>query len=470
MDTTLHNLKYKTISILDKAYNLLYQLRLLVLILIATFIIAIEIYEHPNFLTDRSRIFFIEVSIYYAFFLIAALMFELAMRASIAKNQTIIILDARHNLSQKLSAANDWDEVVTRVLQYPSSIAPVMATSFLIYDPVLDVYRTERGWLDSDGENEILSVTMPRDSCCSADYRVMTPEIHMINCETVVKISNNKCLCYHMPLNYGDMPVGILNIITAQSRPLEAEQIQLLSNTAEDIAIGLNAAIQRREQQAIEIANAASNERLEIARDLHDTLGQNLGYLHFKLDQILTEGEKRRKQELHAELDRLRDLANESYELVRNTLVILHHSSEHRIIELFNAHAQIIAKRTGIIVNMNEEGLPRLIPPNNLKQLLFAFKESLYNIEKHSGASQAKVCLSWTNSHLKIRIWDDGCGFEVKDATNDGHYGLHIIDERIRSLGGTAKINSSPGQGTEVVLWLPLIVSDVEKIDMIGEL
>ncbi len=150
---------------------------------------------------------------------------------------------------------------------------------------------------------------------------------------------------------------------------------------------------------------------MEIARDLHDTLGQNLGYLHLKLDQILTAGEKYSLRTLKNELEHLRELANESYELVRNTLVILHHGSDHQINELFKAHTQIIAKRAGISVNIDEEGLPRSIPPNHLKQLLYAFKESLYNIEKHSGASHAKVHLSWTDTHLKVNIWDDGRGF-----------------------------------------------------------
>ena len=86
-----------------------------------------------------------------------------------------------------------------------------------------------------------------------------------------------------------------------------------------------------------------------------------------------------------------------SYELVRNTLVILHHTDEHRISELFKAHSQIISKRAGFSVSIDEEGLPRSIPPNSVKQLLHAFKESLYNIEKHSGASQVRVFLTWTD-------------------------------------------------------------------------
>lgn len=440
----------------EKVRHFLIRWRRVILLLVTIYVGIFELLEHPDFLTDNTYYFFKEIALYYSLIFIAAVMIELAIKAAIVKNQTIRILDARHKLSMHLSAAKDWDEVVTRVLQYPSSILPVSATSLLIYDQVSNNFKTERNWVAQNEEISIPSIIISGDSCSTDDIRSIAPNIHLVDCEKIAKLSDGKRACYHIPINYGNLPIGILNLILPKHQLIDHEHSQLLSNTAEDIAIGLSAARQRQEQHAIEVANAASNERLEIARDLHDTLGQNLGYLHLKLDQILTTDESQSLISKRSELEQLRDLANESYELVRNTLVILHHRSDHRIGELFNAHSQIIAKRGGLTVSVNEEGEPSFIPPNYLKQLLFAFRESLYNIEKHSGASQAKVCLSWTDTHLRVRIWDDGCGFDPKESTRDGHYGLHIINERIQSLGGKAEINSTLGEGTEVMLWLPL--------------
>jgi two-component system nitrate/nitrite sensor histidine kinase NarX len=266
-----------------------------------------------------------------------------------------------------------------------------------------------------------------------------------------------------MPLNYGKKSVGILNLFLPKDQGMDDDKIRLLWNTAEDIAVALNAARQRLTQHLIEVANAASTERLEIARDLHDTLGQNLGYLHLKLDQILTVGPKSSAERLYGELEQLRDLANESYELVRNTLVILHHSGDHRINELFNAHTLSFTKRTGICFKMEETGEPQSLAPNYLRQLMFAYKEILYNIEKHSGASKINVRLTWLDNELEMSISDNGRGFDQNEITQNGHYGLHIIKERLHSLGGRAEINSSPGQGTGVTLWLPIIKSESEK-------
>ena len=457
MALSMHYTINRARSFLVKLQHFIIRFRFALLITAAISIIAFELVEHPDFLTEDTSYFFKEVFIYLSLMIMVIVLIELTLRANVAKNQTIKILDARHNLSMQLISAKNWGDVVTRVIQYPASILPVSATSLLIFDEVNDNFVTEVSWLAPAENIEIQVKTISRDACCTDDISTIAPNVHLVDCEKYARIDDGKRQCYHISINYGDLPIGMLYIILPKHKYLTNEHAQLLSNTADDIAVGLSAANQRQQQHAIEVTQAANNERLEIARDLHDSLGQNLGYLHLKLDQILTSGEKYSLPALENELKHLRELANESYELVRNTLVILHHGSDHQINELFKAHTQIIAKRAGISVGIDEEGLPRSIPPNYLKQLLYAFKESFYNIEKHSGASHAKVHLTWTDTHLKVSIWDDGRGFSSDEVTLEGHYGLHIIDERIQSLGGKSKITSTPGQGTEVMLLLPLI-------------
>ena len=457
MVLTQQSIKNLTRPFFDKIRNFLIRWRIVILLFATTFLGIFEIIEHPDFLTDNSYYFFKEIALYYTLIAITAVMVEVAIKAVIAKNQTIKILDARHNLSMQLISAKNWEEVVSRVIQYPASILPVSATSLLIFDEVNDIFTTEASWIAPSENIEIQVKTISRDACCSDDISAIAPNVHLVDCEKFARIGDGNRQCYHISINYGDLPIGMLYMILPQHKYLADEHAQLLSNTADDIAVGLSAANQRQQQHTLEVTQAANNERLEIARDLHDSLGQNLGFMHLKLDQILTAGEKYSLRKLENELEQLRELANDSYELVRNTLVILHHGNDHQINELFKAHTLIIAKRAGISVNIDEEGLPRSIPPNYLKQLLYAFKESLYNIEKHSGASHAKVHLSWTETHLKVNIWDDGRGFSSDDIALEGHYGLHIIDERIRSLGGKSEITSTPGQGTEVMLLLPLL-------------
>ena len=345
---------------IGKIQDFLIHWRIVILLLASIFLGVFELIEHPDFLTDNSLYFFKEIALYYTLIAITAIMVEVAIKAVITKNQTIDILDARHTLSMKLIAAKDWDDVVTRVVQYPASIQQVSATSLMIFNQDDDNFVTERSWIDPSEDIEFLAQTISRDACCTDDIKTLAPNVHLIDSEKIARINNGKRVCYHITINYGDLPIGMFYLILPKYKHLAHEHVQLLSNTAEDIGIGLSAAKQRQLQHAIEVANAATNERLEIARDLHDTLGQNLGFLHLKLDQILTAGKKPALATLYNELEQLRDLSDESYELIRTTLVILHQKSDYRISDLFNALTLNVSKRTGFSFSIDETGEPSL--------------------------------------------------------------------------------------------------------------
>ena len=106
-------------ALLEKIRLLAIRWRPLILILITIYVSTFEVIEHPNFLTDDKHDFYKEISIYYSLLFLAAIMFEIALRAARIKNQTIKILDARHNLSMQLSAAKDWDDVVRTLMFTP---------------------------------------------------------------------------------------------------------------------------------------------------------------------------------------------------------------------------------------------------------------------------------------------------------------------------------------------------------------
>jgi signal transduction histidine kinase len=338
-----------TRQVIVKTQPFLIRWRFVILLSISIALGIFELIEHPDFLTDNTLYFFKEMTLYYGLIIITAIMIEIALKSMIAKNQTIRILDIRHILSRQLIASKDWDEVVTKVLQFPASIMDVSATALFIYDQNTKNYISERSWIATSEKSEIQAQIITRDDCCWDDINTLAPNVHQLDCERITKVNQGKRSCYHITINYVGLPIGMFYIILPKHKLLTNEYAQIFSNTAEDIAIGLSTARQRQQQHAVEIVNTAANERLEIARDLHDTLGQNLGYLHFKLDQILTEGGKRHLGKLRPELEHLRTLSNESYELVRNTLVILHHRSNHQISDLFVAHTQIIANRWDFI-------------------------------------------------------------------------------------------------------------------------
>jgi two-component system NarL family sensor kinase len=82
-------------------------------------------------------------------------------------------------------------------------------------------------------------------------------------------------------------------------------------------------------------------------------------------------------------------------------------------------------------------------------------QEALHNIEKHSQARHVTIELSQTSGTLVLRITDDGIGFDAGQVPVAG-LGIDSMGERLRSVGGTLRIKSSPNRGTEVLASVPL--------------
>ena len=95
------------------------------------------------------------------------------------------------------------------------------------------------------------------------------------------------------------------------------------------------------------------------------------------------------------------------------------------------------------------------ITPFAAFQMHLIFKEAITNIRKHAGASQVILTLDSRPERLELTISDDGSGFDTGFISKSG-YGLHNMRARSEKLGAQFDINSKPGNGTEIVLRLPL--------------
>jgi len=192
-----------------------------------------------------------------------------------------------------------------------------------------------------------------------------------------------------------------------------------------------------------------------MARDLHDTVGQNIGYLRMRLDH-LNETNLQSKLDLPTEIAHMLIVANESYNLLRGTMDMLQSGGLHNLFELFTQYATQVEKRSPFKIDVLSQGQPKLLPPNNVRQLFFVFREALNNIEKHAKAENVCVELEWADGLLTMTVSDDGDGFNLEEIPIGNHYGLKFMQERIVSINGAFFINSLKGQGTSVKITLPI--------------
>lgn len=207
-------------------------------------------------------------------------------------------------------------------------------------------------------------------------------------------------------------------------------------------------------------AEATRSERQRIARDLHDNLAQNLGYLHLKLDQLSAAGEATLSEieSIQAELEQMRQLANQAYEEVRGTLNSMWAGTKipDDIAVALQQEADKVFNRFGIDIKVDHQNDSNVICPIAKRTIVDITREALNNVEKHAGASQVTINLTTKKADTILTIVDNGNGFQYdgKQAV-EGHYGLKIMSERMNEMGGVLQIDSAFDRGTQLIAQFP---------------
>jgi len=207
-------------------------------------------------------------------------------------------------------------------------------------------------------------------------------------------------------------------------------------------------------------AEASYIERQRIARDLHDRLGQNLAYLHFKLDQLAFHAGQvtpNEIQSIQADLEQMRQVADTAYQQIRGALNNLRSDSDipQNLIEALQQQSKSIKNQTGMNVQVKFTGKSKPICRIVQRTMLNITRESLNNITRHAQASQTEIHLLCDSTDTTLTISDNGQGFAANKAGPNGHYGLKIMQERASEVGGQINIQSAPGAGTQIIGQFP---------------
>lgn len=218
------------------------------------------------------------------------------------------------------------------------------------------------------------------------------------------------------------------------------------------------AQVQIIEQQR---ALAALNEREYMAHELHDSLGQVLGYVGFQVEAAAKLSRDGRGEIAALQLDRLGGIIRDAHADVREYILNLHNTPSEmepfstlvsRYLEGFTGNYDI---RTNLDMDPGLDG--KLIAPQVQAQVFRILQEALANVRKHAHAHHVQVVFSLEDDRLCLVVQDDGRGFVVdnKQAAGGLHFGLQFMRERAGQLGGSLQIQSAPGIGTRVMLKVP---------------
>jgi len=215
------------------------------------------------------------------------------------------------------------------------------------------------------------------------------------------------------------------------------------------------------------LIEAHEEERTRIARELHDDFSQRLALLAIQLGQAsqsLPDAEKVLRTRLHAMWERTTELSSDIHKLSHQL-----HSSKLQHLGLLPAAKSLceeIGKQHHIHIEFLHRDMPEEISPDMALCFFRIVQEALNNIVKHSGATQAHVEFVGTPSLIRLRIVDAGAGFDPTSMAARGGLGLASMRERLRLLGGTIALQSSPMEGTEIVAEVPIKHARAEAFRM----
>jgi signal transduction histidine kinase len=199
-------------------------------------------------------------------------------------------------------------------------------------------------------------------------------------------------------------------------------------------------------------------ERQRLARDIHDTLAQGFTSIVMHLeaaDQALPDD----LDTLQKHLDRARGTARTSLEQARRVVHALRpHSLDQRSLpDAIERTAVRWQEETGIPLTTTTTGDPIPLHPDIEVTLLRATQEALANIRKHAQATAVQLTLSYIDDVVVLDIQDNGVAFAGAAASPlSGGYGLQAMRERAEQCGGSVTLESEPGEGTTVVVSIPI--------------
>lgn len=200
-------------------------------------------------------------------------------------------------------------------------------------------------------------------------------------------------------------------------------------------------------------------ERVRLAREIHDTLAQGFVGISSQLDAVaLTLNGHLDSARTH--LDLARKMARHSLTEARRSVMDLRASALEGQ-DLPAALSQAAHQWTAgspVKVHVDVDGTGRKLPEEMEQHLLRIAQEAVTNTVKHAHAKEVWIHLAMNNGTLKMRVADNGEGFEQTDAFSEigGHFGLLGMRERAERLGGELQLHSEPGEGTEVEVTVPL--------------
>jgi signal transduction histidine kinase len=271
-----------------------------------------------------------------------------------------------------------------------------------------------------------------------------------------------------VPLRAGFETYGVVLFASTRPNVYTAEHVDLLTIFCNQATIALQNAdlYQSLREERDKIIDKEEQARHRLARDLHDGPTQDVSAIAMRLNfaRLLVE---RNPVRAKAELARLEDLAHRTVREIRTMLFTLRPVvlETEGLVAALNEYASNLQQTNGLTVKIDAERYRNCLDAEAEGVVFAIIEEAVNNAKKHAEASSIWVRLKVERGFFVVQVEDDGCGFDVKAVERSygarGSLGLVNLRERADLVDGSLTINSTPGEGTEVSLVVPLVTEAV---------
>jgi len=213
---------------------------------------------------------------------------------------------------------------------------------------------------------------------------------------------------------------------------------------------------------------AILSERSRLSREIHDGVAQSLGIVHWKvelLQQMIANG---KMSQAMSQATEVKGLVEQAQQEIKVAVDELRASAEGKpgFVPTLARYATEFTQNYGIRCELHVADGQVNLPLSAELELLRIAREALSNVRRHSSASMVEVTFESKKESIEMTIRDNGVGFSTPNGFH-GH-GLAVMEERALSLGGELSITTSPGQGTEVKVRLPVTESQKKRLLWLG--
>ncbi len=263
-------------------------------------------------------------------------------------------------------------------------------------------------------------------------------------------VGRNSRAMLMVPLTTSEQMVGCITI-GADAGDYPPEDLLWLRTLAQQATLAVHLATLAEQSRRAAILE----ERNRMAREIHDTLAQGFTGILMQIEAL-----EDRSDEIPSDclthLAKARELARSSLAEARRSVWSLRlHALEGY--DLAGAFTRLIGQMTvgaQAAASFRVHGVPRPLPSDTEAHILRIGLEALTNAIKHAAASRIRINLTFRRASVRLSVRDDGKGFEVSDVPSG--FGLAGMRERAHCIGAKLAIRSKPGEGTSVVLEVPI--------------